>query len=243
MVRVAALIGLALLLATIYYTGARVRNMWRSASACWAFAFWRPSRIPSLVGIAVMVLLFAAPLIGNLISPLPPGGGSNGGVEGPAMGTVTDRFFGEALGSSFNQRFNVKWRGFIEETMRSPIFGLGPSAATEAADGYYMRSFVESGIAGLISFLILVGAVFVSIWRVARRAVGLGRAVGVGMVAATVFVALVSILIDTWVASRVMELYWPLLGTALALGRSRASSKSQCRKVVASSPITSPGGA
>ena len=242
MVRVAALIGLVLLLATIYYTGSRSEYV--ALGLCLlGLAFWRPARIPSSVGIAVMVLLFAVPLIGNLISPLLPSGGSNGGVEVPGDGTVTDRFFGEALGSSFDQRFNVKWRRYIEETMRSPIIGLGPSAATEAADGYYMRSFVESGIAGLISFVILVGAVFVSIWRVARRAVGLGRAVGVGMVAATVFVALVSVLIDTWVASRVMELYWPLLGTALAVGALQGVADEPVPSVVAGSPVTSTGGA
>ena len=123
--------------------------------------------------------------------------------------------FGQTFGGSFNERFNIKWRAYIEKTMRSPIVGLGPSAATEAADGYYMRAFVESGIVGLLTFIALIGAVLVSAWRAARHGIGLGRALAGGMVASTVFVALVSILIDTWVASRVMELYWPLLGTTL----------------------------
>ena len=78
-----------------------------------------------------------------------------------------------------------------------------------------MRSFVESGIAGLTAFLVLIGALIVSAWRAARQASGFAKALAVGMVASTAFVALVSILIDTWVASRVMELYWPLMGTAL----------------------------
>jgi F0F1-type ATP synthase assembly protein I len=104
----------------------------------------------------------------------------------------------------------------VQQTMRSPIIGLGPSAATEAADGYYLRVFVESGILGVLVFVGLVFSEARSSLRAARRATGLAKSLAVAALAATVFISLVGVLIDTWVASRVMELVWPLIGLSLA---------------------------
>jgi cytochrome c peroxidase len=44
-------------------------------------------------------------------------------------------------------------------------------------------------------------------------------------VASTVFLGAVAILIDVWVASRVMELYWPLVGAALAAAALRINRR------------------
>jgi peptidoglycan/LPS O-acetylase OafA/YrhL len=105
---------------------------------------------------------------------------------------------------------------FFRIAMRDPIFGAGPSAATEAADGYYVRSFTEVGLVGTAAFVAFIGSIMFGFWRVFRRTQQLARSMALGMIAATVFVALVGILIDTWVASRVMQLYWPLAGALLA---------------------------
>ncbi len=219
--RIALLIGLTLLLATLFWTGARSEYI-ALGLVFLGLLFWRPSRLPAFFAMVVMALLFASPFIENMLPhaapTADPGSGSGDVPSLVDSDNVTDRFFGNELLASLKIRFEIKWRDFIDQTARSPIIGLGPSAATEAADGYYVRSYVESGILGLLAFLSLVGAVFISTWRAARGTTGLGRGVAVSMVASTVFVALVSILIDTWIASRVMELYWPLIGTALAAG-------------------------
>ena len=218
--RVVLLVGLALAVATIFYTGARSEFV--VLGLCFlGLLLWRPARLPAVVAIAAMAILFASPLVENVLFRSAAPGNSGQPTGAPSLNesdNVTDRFIGTELVVSLKIRFEIKWRALIEQTMRSPIVGLGPSAATEAADGYYIRSFVESGILGLLAFLALVSATLLAMWRTARHAAGIARAVAVAMVASTVFVALVSVLIDTWVASRVMELYWPLIGTALAAG-------------------------
>ena len=207
-----ALLALVPLVASMFFTA--VRSEYVALGLCLlGLAFWRPARVPAIVGISIMALLFAMPFVARLLPPV--GSGQSPPAVVDPSDNVTERFLGFEVSSSFNERVNVKWRSMFDRTMRSPIIGLGPSAATEAADGYYMRSFVESGIAGLTAFLVLIGALIVSAWRAARQASGFAKALAVGMVASTAFVAMVSILIDTWAASRVMELYWPLMGTAL----------------------------
>ena len=236
--RAAVLLGLTLGIATIFYTGARSEFVVLGLCLL-GLLVWRPARLPAVVAIAAMAILFASPLVESML-PGSSQGGDSGTPGAPALDesdNVTDRFIGSELATSLKIRFEIKWRAFIEQTMRSPIVGLGPSAATEAADGYYMRSFVESGILGLLAFLALVGTTFLSIWRTARNSEGLARAVAVAMVASTVFVALVSVLIDTWVASRVMELYWPLIGTALAAGAVTVVAAEQAPEPEESVPV------
>jgi O-antigen ligase len=239
--RAVALLGIALAIATIFYTGARSEFV--VLGLCFlGLLLWRPARLPAVVAIAAMAILFASPFVEDLLPRSAPiGSGEPTGA--PSLNesdNVTDRFTGSELGTSLKIRFDIKWRAFIEQTARSPLLGLGPSAATEAADGYYMRSYVESGILGLLAFLALVGATFLAMWRTTRQADGLARAVGAAMVASTVFVALVSVLIDTWVASRVIELYWPLVGTALAAGTVAVVAKETVNEAEESLPAAAP---
>lgn len=197
-------------------------------------AFWRPARRPAALAAFVMPLLFISPVVGYLLAvpatPVAHPGpvASPGTTIAPATGApvavtpsgpfynVAIRFVDASLAYSLGERFLHKWPAMVQQTMRSPIIGLGPSAATEAADGYYLRVFVESGILGVLVFVGLVFTVARSSLRAARRATGLAKSLAVAALAATVFIALVGVLIDTWVASRVMELFWPLIGLSLA---------------------------
>jgi hypothetical protein len=180
---------------------------------------WRPTRRPAAVALLTMVLVFVSPLVLFVAAYLnaPPGQASNPAAypEGPWY-SVTVRFAGAPLAYSLGERFLLKWPRFIESAMHSPIIGLGPSSAGEAVDGYYLRSFVESGILGLLAFIALLVATFISAWRGARQSIGVAKSLAVVAVSATAFVGLVGVLIDSWVASRVMDLYWPLIGIALA---------------------------
>ena len=113
-------------------------------------------------------------------------------------------------------RFQVKWPVLLQIAWAHPFFGGGPSAATEAADGYYVRSLVEIGVIGTIAFLVLLGAVVIRLRAGFARRGGLPRWLALAALVGTLFVAAVGVLIDTWVASRPMQLYWPLVGAALA---------------------------
>ena len=194
-------------------------------------AFWRPARRPAALAALVMPLLFISPIAGYLLVPAPvahpspvasPGTAATATARPVAVTpsgpfyNVAIRFVDASLAYSLGERFLHKWPAMVQQTMRSPIIGLGPSAATEAADGYYLRVFVESGILGVLVFVGLVFTVARSSLRAARRATGMARSLAVAALTATVFIALVGVLIDAWVASRVMELFWPLIGLSLA---------------------------
>lgn len=113
-------------------------------------------------------------------------------------------------------RLRERWPMFLRIAARSPIFGAGPSAASEAADGYYIRSFTEVGLVGTTAFIAIIVAVVAWMRRASRVSDRLLAAAAIGFVFATIFTALVGVLIDTWVASRVMQLYWPLAGALLS---------------------------
>jgi hypothetical protein len=119
---------------------------------------------------------------------------------------------------SLGIRFGQKWPQLIGAAMADPIFGIGPSAATEAADGHYVRSFVEVGIVGTAAFAWLILAVVQRLRRVYRSTSGVPRDLALAGLLMIAFIAVVGILIDAWVSSRPMQLLWPLLGIAAAGG-------------------------
>ena len=211
---------------------------------------WRPARAPAALAALAMPLLFISPIVGYLVAVpaapvVKPGPVSSPGLVAPPavvpsgpFYNVAIRFADESLGYSLGERFLHKWPQMVQQTMRSPIIGLGPSAATEAADGYYVRVFVESGILGVVVFIGLVLTILRSSIRAARRAAGLARSLAAASIAATVFVALVSVLIDTWVASRVMELFWPLVGVSLAAVAVQTARSEEQSTIVVSSALS-----
>lgn len=55
-----------------------------------------------------------------------------------------------------------RWATLLKTTFQFPsttLFGMGPSFGTSAVDGYYVRLIVETGLVGLVIFLIWVGTV------------------------------------------------------------------------------------
>jgi hypothetical protein len=121
---------------------------------------------------------------------------------------------------SLSMRLEQKWPALIRAGMRDPIFGIGPSGATEAADGHYVRSFVEVGIVGTAAFVWLILAIARRLKVVYDGTRGPPRDLALAVLLMLVFFGLVSVFIDAWVASRPMQLLWPLVGIALAAGGS-----------------------
>jgi hypothetical protein len=234
------LVGLVGIVVAAYVLGhAAGRSEYFSLMVCaLPLALRRSTRVPAAVLVLSLVTVFFLPPVVErtletaLLRPDRPATGQP--TPRPAPGSslqpgaspgstlppidVSDRVGDLEADRSLEIRLRERWPMFFRIAMRDPLFGAGPSAATEAADGYYVRSFTEVGLVGTVAFLALVGSIVFGLWRVFRRGGPFAGSVALGLIGATAFVALVGLLIDTWVASRVMQLYWPLVGAALASG-------------------------
>ncbi len=188
---------------------------------------WRPARLPAIVLLSFLAVAFLFPqvidtaldqTVARRIQPVEVAPSSQPGQPSasPPPLNVGERFQDLEDDRSLEIRLQERWPMFVKIAMRDPIFGAGPSAATEAADGYYVRSFTEVGVIGTIAFGVLILTVVLGLWRVIQSVAGDARAAAIGLISATAFVALVGVLIDTWVASRVMQLYWPAVGATIA---------------------------
>jgi hypothetical protein len=208
------------------------RSEFLSLAVCTGMlAIWRPTRLPAVVMLAILAVAFVLPTgieegldqaLGRHAPPpaavaspdLTPGGSASPSASAPPPISVSERFDKLEADRSLQIRME-RWPVFFAIWLRDPIFGGGPSAATEAADGYYVRSLTEVGIAGTIAFAVMLLAVLLALRRTFQRGTGIVRAAAIGLVAGTFFISLVGVLIDSWVASRVMQLYWPLVGATL----------------------------
>ena len=121
---------------------------------------------------------------------------------------------------SLSMRLEQKWPALIRSGMRDPIFGIGPSGATEAADGHFVRSFVEVGIVGTAAFVWLILGIGQRLRRVYLGTHGPPRDMAFAVLFLLAYIGLVGVFIDSWVASRPMQLLWPLIGIGLAAGGS-----------------------
>ncbi len=102
---------------------------------------------------------------------------------------------------SFSYRA-VRWPTVIKTTFAHPfhtIFGWGPGSWGNALDNYYIRVFGETGLVGLVVFLIWMIS---TIFRLEVR--GLARF-------SLVMMAVVATFIDIFTSSKVMPLLWAFL--------------------------------
>jgi hypothetical protein len=227
--RIAAFVGFGLTGYVLLHAAGRSEFL--SLAVCTGvLAIWRPARTPAIVMLAILAVAFIlpsgveegldqalgrhAPPPGPVASPGVTPSGSEGPTASPPPISVSERFDKLEADRSLQIRME-RWPVFFAIWLRDPIFGGGPSAATEAADGYYVRSLTEVGIAGTVAFVALLLTVLLFLRRSFLQGSGLIRAAAIGLFAGTFFISLVGVLIDSWVASRVMQLYWPLVGATL----------------------------
>jgi O-antigen ligase len=216
-----AVLALALgAVSVIFFSGVRSEFIALGLCAALLAVVARPSRLPALLSLGLMLFWLASPALAAF-------GLGVAGIDAPTDTAV--RLGDESLARTLEIRLQIKWPAFIADTMESPLLGRGPSAATEAADGYYIRAFVETGLLGLIAFVTMIGCTAWLLWRRMRQGTDIGNALALGMLMGTLFVTLVGVLIDSWVASRVMELYWPLTGAALAGAPALLASETSSR--------------
>ena len=105
--------------------------------------------------------------------------------------------------ASFNLRFN-HWAQLLDGFFRHPLFGLGPSITTEAADGNYIRILVESGVVGIVLWILLLIQIFKSLTK--------NNQLNYFAKLSFYSVLIGAIFIDLFEASRIMPLFWLIIG-------------------------------
>jgi len=111
------------------------------------------------------------------------------------------------LDTSTSERLN-SWKEVGEDIVESPIWGFGVTGYG-FMDAQYPRVVAETGILGLVTFLLLVGAVFREALAVFRRSqVPLYRGLAMGLVAGLTGFMVHSIGANTFIIVRVMEPFW-----------------------------------
>ncbi len=112
------------------------------------------------------------------------------------------------MDASWNVRIN-HWMQLIDGTIRSPLFGLGPSITSKAADGEYIRVLSESGMVGLLLWLYLLYTIIKLLNTTNNKMFVISKYALYGLMVGAIF-------IDVFSASKVMMLYWFLLGVAIS---------------------------
>ncbi len=118
-----------------------------------------------------------------------------------------------ALDISFTTRFQAEWPRNWNAFLYSPVFGTGYSSLTLATDNDYLRALGETGLLGLLSFLLI----FVILGIFMKNTIGLVKdgivkALLYGLAGGIIGLLINAVLIDVFEASKVAEPMWMLLG-------------------------------
>lgn len=125
-----------------------------------------------------------------------------------------------ALDISFTTRFQAEWPRNWNAFLFSPVFGTGYSSLTLATDNDYLRALGETGLVGLLTFLLI----FVVLGIFMRRSVPdvkdpIAKALLFGLAGGVIGLLINAVLIDVFEASKVAEPLWILLGIGVAAGK------------------------
>lgn len=120
------------------------------------------------------------------------------------------------------------WRLAIEHWTERPFFGEGLGGYLGYArqydlpgsiDGWYLRVLADTGVVGLVAFLLLVGALVWMLARHVRRETDpLRRAIVYGAALAVTAASVSALLVDTLVSYKIMGAFWTIVacGTRVA---------------------------
>ncbi len=138
---------------------------------------------------------------------------ANGSIE---ISTVSGSFLIRKVlvyDISFTTRFQAEWPNAWKAFLRNPLLGSGFSAITLATDNDYFRALGESGIVGLLSFLLIFIVFGITIREVSPNIESkLAQSIVYGVAGGTVGLFINAGLIDVFEASKVAENMWILLG-------------------------------
>jgi len=129
---------------------------------------------------------------------------------------------GEGLDSSAGERITI-WQDALQVFNQDPILGTGFNTyaymrrVAEFTDthNYYLKVLLETGLAGLLIFLWLLGVACKTSWRLFRVAEDpIMSALGCGLFAMLICVLVVNFFGDRWTYLQVNGFFWVLLGLA-----------------------------
>src|SRR6185369_1445657 len=117
---------------------------------------------------------------------------------------------------SFTTRFQAEWPNAWHAFLRNPLLGSGYSTITLASDNDYLRALGETGLLGLLSFVLIFIVFGITMKeRIAAVSSPLTRGFIFGLAGGVIGLALNAILIDVFEASKVAENLWILLCIAV----------------------------
>lgn len=117
-------------------------------------------------------------------------------------GSTIQRYMVDTKGDMSFRIRAVRWPTVIKTTVSNPlalVFGWSPGAWGNALDNYYVRVFGETGLIGLVTFLVWLG---VTIKRLEPN--GVARY-------SLIMMAAVGVFIDIFTSSKVMPLLWAFI--------------------------------
>ena len=127
--------------------------------------------------------------------------------------TGSPKYTQEILVSSSDLSYVIrisKWMTLLKETLKNPIFGLGPSIVGEGMDGNFVRILCESGLFGIIAWIVLLIYIIKQTYKTNHMFIDF---VFFGILSMCV----IAIFIDIFEASKIMSIYWLLFGIAMTL--------------------------
>lgn len=127
------------------------------------------------------------------------------------------RFQPSYVFKSIFTRFD-KWKPIVASLDITSLFGTGKGSLILAADveeahNFFFRVFVETGIVGLLSFMLVLVLIISSGYEVYRRSTDpVVSAVGMAAICTTISVSTAALFQDAFINVKLAESYWLLIG-------------------------------
>ena len=136
----------------------------------------------------------------------------------------SERLLASSTDKSFVFRM-TKWVTLGKETLKTPFFGIGPSIVGEGMDGSYARIFCECGLLGIISWLVIL----ISLIKIFKRYYNKS----INPISVILYcLMIIAIFIDVFEASKIMMIFWAIVGFLLANVQNEDKKKFKIAHVV-----------
>ncbi len=118
---------------------------------------------------------------------------------------------------SFAIRTQVEWPRAIRAFVKNPLLGTGYSSLGLATDNDFLRSLGEVGLLGTTAFILIIFEITKRVWVQYRQQTGFAKYFSAGCLAMILAFLINSLFIDVFEASKVVSLFWMILGINLAI--------------------------
>ena len=120
---------------------------------------------------------------------------------------------------------NVEWPRALRAFYKNPLLGTGYSSITLATDNDYLRALGETGILGLLAFLLIIFGIinkFLSVLPLDKNFSGLNLAFMAGLLGSLPGLLVNAVFIDIFEASKFALIFWFFIGLALKLSHEKS---------------------